>query len=109
MPAWEHALNDQAEIADMHHQHALVHEKRIGLPGSVGAAAAEMVDAALLERRHPRNLAAVIEMIVEQQLRVRAVDHAGAELLQHGRGGDVRNRYDLSALEAHRALVEHAG
>jgi hypothetical protein len=53
------AKNDQSQVEDMCHQHALVHEQGIGLPGTVGAGPTQMVGAALLERGQPRNLATI--------------------------------------------------
>jgi hypothetical protein len=48
------AEHDQAEVAHVHHQHALVHEVGIGPPVRVVVAPAEMVLVAGLESGHAR-------------------------------------------------------
>ncbi len=103
------ADDDEPQIADLGHQHALVEQQRVGPPRGVGAGAAQMVDPAFFKGAHPRDLAAQIKMSIEQQARRRVVDDCGAQRRHFGRGGDPGRRHDGPAAEPDRALVEHAG
>jgi len=75
------AEDDQSQITDVRNQHALVHQQRIGLPGAVGARSTQMIDAAFFEGRHARNFTAQVEMIIEQQSFITAIDHVRPALL----------------------------
>ncbi len=101
------AEDDQPEITHVRHQHALVHQQRIGHPGGIGAGPAEVIDAALFERRDARNLATVIIVVVEQEPGLGPVDHLRAMLLQLGWARDIGDGNDHSVLQPDRALVEH--
>jgi hypothetical protein len=103
------AEHNQSQIAHVRHQHALVHQQRIGFPRRVGARSREMVDATFLERRDRRYLSAVIEMVIEQQPSIRVVDHLRAALLEFARARNVGDRHHHAALEPDGAFVEHAG
>ena len=103
------AEHDQAEIAHVGHQHALVHQVGIGPPLLGVVAPAEMVLAAGLERAHARDLAAVVEMPVEQQPFVAVIHDPGAARFHLGRGRHLGGGKDDAALQQHAALVEHAG
>src|SRR5262249_46735712 len=87
---------------------ALVHEQRIGFPGTAGRSSTQMVDATFLERRHPRNLTAVVKMAIEEQPFICVIDHLRSALLQIRWKGHVRDRHDCSALEPNGPLVEHS-
>ncbi len=103
------AEHDEAEIAHVHDQHALVHQEGVGPPFLRIVLAAEMILAALLEGADPGDLAAVIEMIVEQRARIAVVDDAGALRFHLRRRGHARGREDRAVLQQYAALVEHAG
>ena len=58
------AEDDEPEVAHMGDQHAFVHEQRVGLPGAVGARPGEMVGPTLLECGQPRDLAAILKLLL---------------------------------------------
>src|SRR5271165_5279787 len=99
--------HDQSQVAHMDHEHALIHQKRIRLPCGIRASSTEMVDAAFLKGSDPRDLAAVIEMAIEQQPLFAAIHDGGAALLQFGRRRDFCNRYYGATLQPDTAFVEH--
>jgi hypothetical protein len=68
-----------------------------------------MVDATFLERRHPRYLAAIVKVVIEQQPSIQFIDHLRAALLEVGRARNVGDRYDHATLEPDGTLVEHPG
>src|SRR6516165_8223010 len=68
-----------------------------------------MVDAAFLERCHPRYFAAVVEVAIEQQPGVRIIDDLRAALLEVGGARNVGDRDDNATLEPDGTLVEHSG
>ena len=101
--------DDQPEVAHVHDQHALVHQVGVGPPLLLVVQSAKMVLASGLERRDPGNLAAVVEMAVEQGALPAVIDDAGATRL-HLRGrGHACGGKDLSVRQQHAAFVEHAG
>ena len=103
------AQHNQPQILDMGHQHALVEQQRIGLPRSIRTDTAQMIDATLFKNAPPWDLAAIVEMAVEQQSCGRVVDDIGA-LRRHLFGGrHLGGRDNRAAAELNRALVEHAG
>src|SRR5512145_3155588 len=53
-----------------------------------------------------RDLAAQVEMPVEQEPGIAAVDHLGAALLEVDGARNVGDRHHRAALEPHRAVVE---
>ena len=59
------AEHNQSELLHMDDEHALVHQKRIGLPGGSWAGLTKVIDAALFQRTDSRDLAAVIEISIE--------------------------------------------
>jgi len=59
------AEHNQSELLHMDDEHALVHQKRIGLPGGSWAGSTKVIDAALFQRTDSRDLAAVIEISIE--------------------------------------------
>src|SRR5215831_8639823 len=75
------AEHDQAETSYVCDEQTLVEQKRVRLPGRIRTLSAEVVGAALLERRDPRDLPAVVEVAVEQQPLLRRVDDRRAALL----------------------------
>ena len=103
------AEDDQSQILDMGHEHALVEQQRIGLPRRIRTGATQMVDAALFKGADPRDFAAVIKVIVEQQPRRRVVDNRRTQRFHFGRRRHIGGRDDRTAAEPYRALVEHPG
>ena len=62
------AEDDQAQIAHIGDDKALVHQKRIGAPGRLLIVEpAEMIGPARLERGHAGDLAAVVKMPIQEQ------------------------------------------
>src|SRR3990167_4513526 len=100
---------DEAQVAHVHDQHALVHQVGIGPPFLRIVAPAKMVLATGLERRHPRDLAAVVEVAVEQGARSAVVDDARTARLHFRRRGHALGGADRAILQEHAALVEHVG
>ena len=49
------AEHNQSELLHMDDEHALVHQKRVGFPGSIGARAAEVIGAAFFKSAEPGN------------------------------------------------------
>src|ERR1700751_4532627 len=47
---------NKTEALNSRHEHALVQEQRVGLPGRFWARSGQMIIASLLKRAHPRNL-----------------------------------------------------
>ena len=68
------AEHDQSQILDMGHQHALVEQQRVGFPRGVRSGPAQMIGATLFKSAPPRDFAAIVKVIVEQQARGRIVD-----------------------------------
>ena len=68
-----------------------------------------MVLASGLEGRDPRNLAAVVEMAVEQGALPAVIDDAGAARLHLRRRGHAGGGKDRPVGQQHGAFVEHAG
>ena len=89
--------------------HALVHEKWVGLPGTVGRFFAEVVHATLLKRRDPGNLTAVVDMVVKEKLGIEIVYHRGADTLEFGGARNDLHRHNVTGRERDRARIEHVG
>ena len=68
-----------------------------------------MVDAAFLERGHPRYLAAAVEVAIEQRPGIRIIQNLRAALLEVGGAWNVGDRYDDATLEPDGSFVEHSG
>src|SRR5579885_947785 len=103
------AEDDQPKPAHMHHDHALVHQEGIGLPRRLAVGPRQVIHATLLEGGHARDLAAVVEMAVEQQPLFRAVHDRRPARFQLSREWDLGDRHDLPAPQLDGALAEHAG
>ncbi len=110
MPAWEQgAEHDQAEVAHVHDQHALVHQVGIGGPFRFIVTAAEMVGAAGFKGADARDFTAVIEMAIEQQTFRAIVDDGCATGFHFGGHWDFGGGEDGAAGEEDATLVEHSG
>src|ERR1700730_16177240 len=103
------AEDGEAQIAHVCHQHALVHEQRIGFPRPARTRSRQMVDAAFLERCQPRYLAAVVKVAVEQEPGIGNIDHPRAALLEVGGARNVGDGYDHATLKPDGTFVEHSG
>src|SRR5437867_2927076 len=103
------AEHDQTQASDLRHEHALVQQQGVWLPGGVGALSTEVIVAALLEGCDPRYLPAVVEVAVEQQTFLRVVDDCRTAPRHLRWDRNVRHRDELAAAQADGALVEHSG
>ena len=98
-----------AEAFHMNSDHTFVHEQRVGLPRGVGRSFAEVVHAALFKRGDPRNLATVVNMVVEEKLRGRVVHYRGACGLKFCRTRHDLHGHDVSGRELDRTGIKHVG